>query len=86
LPEDFKPYTTGHTFINRLVEAGNPANVVMDLAGHTCMETTSKYYKKSTSKLLTNAVLSLDNARDEYLVSKNSMIGHNSKKRKVENE
>jgi hypothetical protein len=50
------------------------------------METTSKYYKTSTNKLLDNAVLSLDNARDEYLDSKNSMIGHNSNNSRVENE
>ena len=86
LNNTYTPYVTRHTFITRLVEEGVSDRVISDLAGHTCMETTSKYYKKSTSKLLTNAVLSLDNARDEYLVSKNSMIGHNSKKRKVENE
>lgn len=86
LNNTYTPYVTRHTFITRLVEEGVSDRVISDLAGHTCMETTSKYYKKSTSKLLTNAVLSLDNARDEYLDSKNSMIGHNSNKRKVENE
>lgn len=86
LSTNYTPYCTRHTFVTRLVEEGNSDRVVADLAGHTCMETTSKYYKTSTNKLLDNAVLSLDNARDEYLDSKNSMIGHNSNKSRVENE
>lgn len=86
LNNSYTPYVTRHTFITRLVEEGNSDRVISDLAGHTCMNTTSKYYKKSTSKLLTNAVLSLDTARDIYLDNKNSMIGHNSRLQRVENE
>ena len=72
LPDDFTPYATRHTFITRLVEAGNPQNVVMDLAGHTCIETTMTYYARSTNKSLNNAIKSINQPI--------SMVGHNRRK------
>ena len=81
----FTPYTTRHTFITRLAEAEVSPKVVMEMAGHTCIETTMTYYTKSTSKLLNNAILALQNGRnkaeDENDSTDNrSMIGHNSRK------
>jgi integrase len=73
LPENFTPYATRHTFITRLVEEGNPANVVMDLAGHKCIETTLSFYAQSTNKSLNNAIKSISKPKKNV-----SMIGHNS--------
>ena len=72
LPEDFKPYATRHTFITRLVEAGNPPRVVMDLAGHSCLDTTNTFYAFSTDKSLKKAIKSINKPV--------SMIGHNRRK------
>lgn len=72
LPEDFKPYATRHTFITRLVEAGNPPNVVKDLAGHKCIETTFTFYAQSSDKALKKAITSINKPM--------SMIGHNRRK------
>jgi integrase len=84
LPEDFKPYATRHTFITRLVEAGNPANVVMDLAGHTCIETTLGFYAQSSDNSLKKAIASIGTQQtivdsSNFLDSQSTMIGHNSR-------
>ena len=77
----FTPYTTRHTCITRLAEKGISPKVVMDWAGHSVIETTMKYYTKSSSILLNEAVSALQNTRVEFDDSNNdSMIGHNSKK------
>ena len=89
----FTPYTTRHTFITRLAEAEVSPKVVMEMAGHTCIETTMTYYTKSTSKLLNNAILALQNNRETGKIKpvkaihdnndstdNSSMIGHNSRK------
>ena len=84
MPEDFKPYATRHTFITRLVEAGNPANVVMDLAGHTCIETTLGFYAQSSDNSLKKAIASIGTKKSiddisNSSVNQSSMIGHNSR-------
>jgi len=80
----FTPYTTRHTFITRLAEKGMSPKVCMDLAGHSCIETTMKYYTKSSSLLLNEAIQSLQNNRVEFDDCNNdSMIGHNSNKKKA---
>ena len=80
----FTPYTTRHTFITRLAEADVNPKVTMDLAGHSCIETTLTYYTKSSSKILTNAIVKLENSRVEsdssVILDDNTMIGHNSRK------
>ena len=73
MPENFTPYAIRHTFITRLVEEGNPANVVMDLAGHKCIETTLSFYAQSTNKSLNNAIKSISKPKKNVF-----MIGHNS--------
>lgn len=85
LPEHFTPYATRHTFITRLVEANNPPNVVRDLAGHSCIETTLTFYAYTSDKLIKNAIQSINNVGDANNDSKgseiaSSMIGHNSNK------
>ena len=56
----------------------------MELAGHSCIETTMTYYTKSSSKLLNQAILALQNGREGFKNTNdsmdNSMIGHNSRK------
>ena len=56
----------------------------MELAGHSCIETTMTYYTKSSSKLLNQAILALQNGREGFENTNdsidNSMIGHNSKR------
>jgi len=84
--KNFTPYTTRHTYITRLAEEDVNMKVVMELAGHTCIETTMTYYTKSSSKLLHNAMLKISNGyvdtKNDSIVKENedSMIGHNSKK------
>ena len=89
----FTPYTTRHTFITRLAEAEVSPKVVMEMAGHTCIETTMTYYTKSSSLLLNKAILALQNNRETGKIKpvkaihdnndstdNSSMIGHNSRK------
>jgi integrase len=89
----FTPYTTRHTFITRLAEADVSPKVVMEMAGHTCIETTMTYYTKSSSLLLNKAILALQNNRETGKIKpvkaihdnndstdNSSMIGHNSRK------
>jgi len=80
--QKFTPYTTRHTFITRLAEANVNPKVTMEMAGHSVIETTMTYYTKSSSKLLTNAILALENDRkdDSIEAEVNSMMGHNSRK------
>ena len=57
----------------------------MELAGHTCIETTMTYYTKSTSVLLNKAISALQNRKSKVVDDNdsndnNSMIGHNSRK------
>jgi hypothetical protein len=56
----------------------------MELAGHSCIETTMTYYTKSSSKLLNQAILALQNGREGFentnVSIDNSMICHNSKR------
>lgn len=75
----FTPYTTRHTFITRLAERNVNPKVAMELAGHSVIETTLTYYTKSSSQVLQNAILSLQNNRTE-LETNDSMIGHNSRR------
>ena len=81
----YQPYSTRHTFITRLVEAKVQAKQVMDLAGHTCIETTMSFYTHSTDDLLEDAISSLETYKEKKRKQKtpavaNSMIGHNSRK------
>ena len=89
----FTPYTTRHTFITRLAEAEVSPKVVMEMAGHTCIETTMTYYTKSSTLLLNKAILALQNNRETGKIKpvkaihdnndstdNSSMIGHNSRK------
>ena len=90
---NFTPYTTRHTFITRLAEAEVSPKVVMEMAGHTCIETTMTYYTKSSTLLLNKAILALQNNRETGKIKpvkaihdnndstdNSSMIGHNSRK------
>ena len=81
----FTPYTTRHTYITALAETEQSPKVVMELAGHTCIETTMTYYTKSTSVLLNKAISALQNRKSKVVDDNdsndnNSMIGHNSRK------
>ena len=76
----FTPYTTRNTFITLLVEANVNPKVTMELAGHSVIETTLTYYTKSSSIVLNNAILALQNNRIGDSIEENSMIGHNSKR------
>ena len=77
----FTPYTTRHTYCTRLAEAGTSPAVVMELAGHSVIETTMTYYTKASSKLLQEAINGLQNTRVEFKdETDDSMIGHNSRK------
>ena len=77
----FTPYTTRHTYCTRLAEAGTSPAVVMELAGHSVIETTMTYYTKASSKLLQEAINGLQNTRVEFKdEADDSMIGHNSRK------
>ena len=78
--QKFTPYTTRHTFITRLAEANVNPKVTMELAGHSVIETTLTYYTKSSSIVLNNAILALQNNRIDDSIEENSMIGHNSRK------
>ncbi len=78
--QKFTPYTTRHTFITRLAEANVNPKVTMELAGHSVIETTLTYYTKSSSIVLNNAILALQNNRIDDSIEENSMIGHNSKR------
>jgi integrase len=82
--QHFTPYTTRHTYITRLAETNLSPKVIMELAGHSCIETTMTYYTKSSSKLLNQAILALQNGRVGFENTNdstdNSMIGHNSKR------
>ena len=84
--QNFTPYTTRHTFITRLAEANVNPKVTMELAGHSVIETTLTYYTKSSSKILSNAIVALQNGRKKVVddnndsIDNNSMIGHNSRK------
>lgn len=87
----FTPYCTRHTYVTRLAEAGVNPKVVQKLAGHKAIETTLKYYTKTSSKLLADAMKALENQVTEYeekiediseKLEENSMIGHNSKGKK----
>ena len=82
--QNFTPYTTRHTFITRLAEKNVNPKVTMELAGHSCIETTLTYYTKSSSQVLYNAMLALTNNRDDSNNAEedtlNSMSGHNSRR------
>lgn len=81
--QHFTPYTTRHTYITRLAENNISPKVVMELAGHTCIETTMTYYTKSSSKLLNQAILSLQNTSENEQndsIDAIPMMGHNSRK------
>jgi integrase len=80
----FTPYTTRHTYITRLAESNQSPKVVMELAGHSCIETTMTYYTKSSTKLLNQAILALQNGREGFenddSIDLEAMNGHNSRK------
>ena len=78
----FTPYCTRHTWITRLAEQENNPKTVMDMAGHTCIETTLTYYAKTQSPVLSKAIQNLHNQRMLAIKPKaevHSMVGHNSK-------
>jgi len=80
--ENFTPYCTRHTWITRLCEQENNPKTVMDMAGHTCIETTLTYYAKTQQPVLSKAIQNLHNQRMLAIKPKadvHSMIGHNSK-------
>lgn len=79
--KQFTPYTTRHTYCTRLAEAGTSPAVVMELAGHSVIETTMTYYTNASDKLLQEAINGLQNTRVEFKdETDDSMIGHNSRK------
>jgi integrase len=93
----FTPYCTRHTYVTRLADSGVNPKVCQKLAGHKAIETTLKYYTHTSSKLLTDAMSKLQNQVQEYEAKIKSeaekaednlklasLIGHNSKKMKVE--
>ena len=87
LTKKFTPYSTRHTYITRLVEAGTNAKVVQELAGHSSIETTLKYYTHATDDLKNEAVTNLQayknkkrNGGNSGSSGSSSMIGHNSRK------
>ena len=82
----YQPYSTRHTFITRLVEAKVQPKQVMDLAGHTCIETTMLFYTHSTDGLLKDSIKSLEDYKNRKRKQKTpavatSMIGHNSRRK-----
>ena len=89
----YQPYSTRHTFITRLVEAGVPTKAVMDLAGHKAIETTLQFYTHSTDDMLETAIESLEKYKAKKkktstnggstpaVASVSSMIGHNSRRK-----
>ena len=82
----YQPYSTRHTFITRLVEAKVQPKQVMDLAGHTCIETTMLFYTHSTDDLLKDSIKSLEEYKNRKREQKTpadgtSMIGHNSRRK-----
>ena len=82
----YQPYSTRHTFITRLVEAKVQPKQVMDLAGHTCIETTMLFYTHSTDELLKDSIKSLEDYKNRKRKQKTpavatSMIGHNSRRK-----
>ena len=55
--------------------------MVQELAGHSAIETTLKYYTHATDDLLNEAVTNLQSYKDKKRSnSSTSMIGHNSRK------
>lgn len=89
----FTPYCTRHTYITRLAENGVNPKVCQKLAGHKVIETTLRYYTKTSSKLLTDAMEKMQNQVADYekslklvhnVKSTPSMVGHNSIKMGVE--
>ena len=89
----YQPYSTRHTFITRLVEAGVGTKAVMDLAGHKAIETTLQFYTHSTDEVLENAIESLEKYKARKnkgntnggstpaVASVSPMIGHNSRRK-----
>jgi integrase len=80
--QKFTPYCTRHTWITRLAEQESNPKTVMDMAGHTCIETTLTYYAKTQSPVLSKAIQNLHNQRMLAIKPKadvHSMVGHNSK-------
>ena len=58
----------------------------MDLAGHTCIETTMLFYTHSTDDLLKDSIKSLEEYKNRKRKQKTpadatSMIGHNSRRK-----
>lgn len=87
LPEDFTPYATRHTFCTRLREAGVGKNALKDLAGHASLDTTERYYIKSSKKALKGAIGELNKTNtplDAALKRKDPRMGHNSQHASVE--
>ena len=89
LDKNYTPYCTRHTFITRLVEAGENAKTVMNLAGHGAIETTLTFYTHTTDDMLEGAISNLEKYRAKKKKNTsggstpaNSMIGHNSKRLK----
>jgi len=48
---DLHPHRLRHSFISEAVDAGLPVGTVMSLAGHSSMQTTSRYYSTSPSRM-----------------------------------
>ena len=89
----YQPYSTRHTFITRLVEAGVSTKAVMDLAGHKAIETTLQFYTHSTDDVLETAITKLEEYKSKKkkgstnggstpaVAPVSSMIGHNSRRK-----
>lgn len=57
----FTKYATRHTYITALAEENVNPKVTMELAGHSCIETTLTYYTKTSSSILEDAVARIQN-------------------------
>ena len=80
--KDHTPYITRRTFCTRLGERGVHPAIIMDMAGHTCVETSAKYYIKSTDVAKKRAMKTYQMSDEEFDGEedrKSTMIGHNSK-------
>ena len=57
--DDLSIHDLRRTFITRLVNEGVPMKTIMELAGHTCMATTLRYYTKVTDADKRAAILKI---------------------------
>ena len=78
--KDHSPYITRRTFCTRLGEKSVHPAIIMDMAGHKCIETSGKYYIESTDVAKKNAMKAVH--EDDFgFEDETSMMGHNSKRK-----